>query len=77
MFFAVPVAERLRLKKELQQLYKIRSKLSHGEHVDILPEDLYQLDDLTKSFLIAMIDFRDRFQSRQDVLKYLEAQRLA
>lgn len=77
MFFAVPVAERLRLKKELQQLYKIRSKLSHGEHVDILPEDLYQLDDLTKSFLIAMIDFRDRFQSRQDLLKYLEAQRLA
>ena len=77
MFFAVPVAERLRLKKGLQDLYKIRSKLSHGEHVDILPDDLYQLDDLTKSFLIAMIDFRDRFQSRQDLLKYLEAQRLS
>ena len=41
-FFAVPVAERLGLKKELQQLYKIRSKLSHGGLVDILPEDLYR-----------------------------------
>ena len=76
MFFAVPVAERLRLKKELQQLYKIRSRLSHGEHVDILPDDLYQLDDLTKSFLIAMIDSRGHFQTRQDLLKDLEARRL-
>ena len=77
MFFGISVAERLRLKKELQQLYKIRSKLSHGEHVDILADDLYQLEDLTKSFLIAMVDHRNRFQSRQDLQKFLEAQRLA
>jgi hypothetical protein len=38
----IPVAERVRLKKELQQHYKTRSKLSHGEHVEILADDLYQ-----------------------------------
>jgi hypothetical protein len=77
MFFDVPFSERLRLKKELHQLYKIRSKLSHGEHIEILADDLYQLDDLAKNFLIAMIEHRDRFQSREDLLKYLEERRLA
>lgn len=77
MFFAVPVAERVRLKKELQQHYKTRSKLSHGEHVEILGDDLYQLDDLVRSFLFAMVDCRDRFQSKKDLLGFLEAQRLA
>jgi hypothetical protein len=76
MFFAVPVAERVRLKKELQRHYKTRSKLSHGEHAEILADDLYQLDDLVKNFLVAMIDCRDRFQSKQDLLTFLETQRL-
>lgn len=70
MFFAVPVAERVRLKKELQQHYKTRSKLSHGEQVEILAEDLYKLDDLIRSFLFAMIDCRDRFRSKQDLLHF-------
>jgi hypothetical protein len=77
MFFAVPVTERVRLKKELQQLCKIRSKLSHGEHSEIIADDLYQLDDLVRSFLAAMIDYCDRFQSKQDLLRFLETQRLA
>jgi hypothetical protein len=76
MFFAVPVAERVRLKKELQQHYKTRSKISHGEHAEILADELYQLDDLVRSFLVAMIDCRDRFQSKQDLLRFLETQRL-
>ena len=54
MFFNVPVTERVRLKKELQRLYKTRSKLSHGENNIILAEDLFQLEDIAKSFLGAI-----------------------
>jgi hypothetical protein len=77
MFFAVHVSERIRLKKELQRLYKIRSKLSHGEHAATVPEDLYLLEDLVKSFLLAMIEHRDQFRSKQDLLTMLEQERLS
>jgi hypothetical protein len=76
MFFAIPVGERLRLKKELQRLYRTRSKLSHGEHTEILPDDLYLLEDLAKSFLVAMIECRDKFRSKQELLSFLERERL-
>lgn len=76
MFFAVSVSERVRLKKELQRLYGTRSKLSHGVHTEILPDDLYLLDDLTKCFLVAMIEHREKFHSKQDLLRFLEQQRL-
>jgi hypothetical protein len=66
----------VRLKKELQRLYGTRSKLSHGVHTEILPDDLYLLDDLTKCFLVAMIEHREKFHSKQDLLRFLEQQRL-
>lgn len=76
MFFSIPVGERLRLKKELQRLYRTRSRLSHGEHTEILPDDLYLLEDLAKSFLVAMIECRDKFRSKQELLSFLERERL-
>jgi hypothetical protein len=35
------------------------------------------LEDLVKSFLIVMIDSRDRFRSKQELLSFLERQRLS
>ena len=37
----------------------------------------FLLEDLVKSFLIAMIDSRDRFRSKQEFLSFLERQRLS
>jgi hypothetical protein len=76
MFFCVPVDERVRLKKELQRLYKIRSKVSHGERTIILPHDLFQLEDIVKSFLGAMIARRHEFRTKDDLHRMLEQQRL-
>lgn len=35
IFLAVPVAERVRLKKELQRCYRTRSKIAHGEQASV------------------------------------------
>jgi hypothetical protein len=75
MFF--PVTERVRLKKELQRLYKTRSKLSHGENNIILAEDLFQLEDIAKSFLGAMIAHREEFRTKDDLQRTLEKERLS
>ena len=77
MFFNVPVTERVRLKKELQRLYKTRSKLSHGENTIILAEDLFQLEDIAKSFLGAMIAHREEFRTKDDLQRTLEKERLS
>ena len=77
IFLAVPVVERVRLKKELQRLYRYRSKLAHGEQTSIPFPDLCLLEDLTKSFLIAMVQHRDQFVSKETLLAALEARRLS
>jgi hypothetical protein len=77
IFLAVPVAERVRLKKELQRFYKLRSKLAHGEQTSVPPTDLYVLEDLTRTFLLAMIQHRNAYASKEAFLAALEARRLS
>jgi len=77
VFLAVPVAERVRLKKELQRCYRLRSKLAHGEQTSVPLPDLCLLEDLTKSFLVAMIQSRNQFASKDAFLAALEARRLS
>jgi hypothetical protein len=77
IFLAVPVAERVRLKKELQRFYKLRSKLAHGEQTSVPPTDLYTLEDLTRTFLLAMIQHRNAYASKEGYLAALEARRLS
>jgi hypothetical protein len=77
IFLAVPLAERVRLKKELQRLYRLRSKLAHGEHTGVPVSDLCLLEDLTRSFLTAMIQQRNEFNSKEELLATLEKRRLS
>jgi hypothetical protein len=77
IFLAVPVEERIRLKKELQRLYRYRSRIAHGEQTSIPFPDLCLLEDLTKTFLLAMLQRRERFASKEALLAALEARRLS
>ena len=77
IFLAVPVAERVRLKKELQRFYKLRDKLAHGEQASVPPTDPYVLEDLTRTFLLAMIHHRNAYASKEAFLAALEAGRLS
>jgi len=77
IFLAVPVAERVRLKNELQRLYRLRSKIAHGDQTTVPPDQLCLLEDLTKTFLVAMIQHRNQFASKQAFLDALEERRLS
>ena len=68
IFLAVPVAERVRLKKEIQRCYRLRSKLTHGEQTSVPHPDLCLCEDLTKTFLIAMIQHRNQFASKDELI---------
>ena len=77
IFLVIPVEERVRLKKELQRLYRYCSKIAHGEQANVPFPDLCLLEDLTKTFLLAMLQHREQFASKEAFLAALEARRLS
>lgn len=76
MFLVDSVAERIRLKKSIKDLYRIRSRIAHGDRNTVQFPDLCRLEDITKSFLVAMINNRHKFVSRDALIEELERRRL-
>ena len=54
----------------------MHSKIAHGEQTIIPFPDLCLLEDLTKTFLVAMVQHRDEFALKQTLLAALEGRRL-
>lgn len=77
VFFDIGVARRLEMKKELQRLYKFRSKIAHGEWIEVLPGDVASLDEIVQSFLLALIGQRGEIRDKKHLLAILEQRRLS
>jgi len=76
-FLRVAIEERLRLKKELKRIYGFRSQISHGEKIkDLQSADVQLLERTVIAFITEMIMKRDEFQSKHDLLSYLERKRI-
>jgi hypothetical protein len=76
MFFALDVDERRKLKAEIQDLYGLRSKVSHSGSSAILMSDLFLLRRIVRDFLAAMIARRSEFTHKKALLECLETMRL-
>ncbi len=69
--------ERKRLKKRVKELYSLRSKVSHGGHSSILNKDVTDLKFIAMKLLVKMIEWRETFKSRKDLIDWLEDKRLS
>lgn len=71
------LVERKYLKRRVKKLYGHRSKVSHGGHADILNKDVFDLKYIAMSLLVKMIEWREQFVSREELIDYLENQKLS
>jgi hypothetical protein len=71
------LATRKRLKHRVKKLYGYRSRISHGGHTDILNQDLFDLKHIAMNLLIKMIEWREKFVSRKELIDHLEYQKLS
>jgi hypothetical protein len=67
---------RKRIKKFIKDLYKKRSGISHGGHIEILEMDFLQLRDLCGELLNQMIKRKNEFNSQKMLLEWIENQKL-
>lgn len=70
------LTERKRLKDRVKKLYKFRSKISHGGHSPILTRDVIELKSIAMKLLVRMVDRSKDFSHRQDLVNWLEDQKL-
>jgi hypothetical protein len=69
--------ERKHLKSRVKDLYRHRSKVSHGGHSSILNKDVVDLKSIAMKLLVKMIKWRETFKSRKNLIDWLEDQRLS
>lgn len=67
---------RKRLKKRVQELYRLRSAVSHGGRKAILDSDLAELENITGALTMTLIDRMDKFPMHNELFDWLESKRL-
>jgi len=66
------------VKQRINEFYKQRSSISHGGgSKKILDSDIIELKELVQSFIQAMIKRKNEFQTRKNVLEWLDDQKLS
>ena len=60
----------------VKRLYGKRSGVSHGGRKAILETDLTQLEAITQAMTVVMIRRKDEFSSQEDLLDWIEEQKL-
>lgn len=66
------------VKQRINEFYKQRSSISHGGgSKNILDSDIIELKEFVQSFIQAMIKRRNEFQTRKNVLEWLDDQKLS
>jgi hypothetical protein len=74
--FGCPPRTRKQLKRDLQRLYGLRSKISHSGSRSVLYSDFYRLHEIARGFIAAMITYRNDFRTKEDLLQWLDERRL-
>jgi hypothetical protein len=69
--------ERKNLKRRVKELYGYRSKVSHGKHISILNKDLDDLKQISMFLLVKMVERKEEFASIEDLINWLEEQKLS
>jgi len=66
------------VKQRINEFYKQRSSISHGGgSKNILDSDIIELKELVQSFIQAMIKRKNEFQTRKNILEWLDDQKLS
>lgn len=66
------------VKQRINEFYKQRSSISHGGgSKNILDSDIIELKGFVQSFIQAMIKRKNEFQTRKNVLEWLDDQKLS
>jgi hypothetical protein len=76
LMFNVELQQRLRMKKDLQELYALRGKISHHGSRAVLYSDFSRLHNIVRGFLGAMTEYSRTFRTKDDLLKWVEQRRL-
>ena len=68
--------QRKSLMKRVKQFYGLRSKLSHGHSKEILDADIRLLLNIVGSLIMILIEERDHFASKEDLINWIEYKKL-
>lgn len=70
------VENRIILKKKVQEIYRLRSAISHGGKKEIFESDVKELREISKTLIKTMIKRKDEFKSQKELLDWIEKQKL-
>jgi hypothetical protein len=70
------VLRRKRLMKRVKTFYGLRSKLSHGHGKAILDADVKELSNITGSLIMTLVELKDQFESKEELINWLEYRKL-
>ncbi len=76
ILIADEIENRKRLKKRVQELYRLRSEVSHGGRKAILDTDLVELENITGTLTMNMINRLDECESHKALFDWIESKRL-
>ncbi len=70
------VIRRKRLVERIKEFYGLRNTLSHGRGKEILDIDVRELTYLASSLINILTKMKDQFESKDDLLRWIEYRRL-
>jgi hypothetical protein len=71
------VEKRTRIKKSVKHLYNKRSAISHGGQKVVLESDLSELQQIAGTLIMILIDRKDEFNSKKNLLDWIEAKKFS
>jgi hypothetical protein len=77
MFFQMGVAERLKLRDRIKDLYGLRSKVTHSGSKAIAASEVFELRTIVRDFLAAMIGESSSWKTKKDLLDGLTRRRMS
>lgn len=69
------VENRKILKKKVQEIYRLRSAVSHGGKKEIFESDVKELREISRTLIMTMIKRKDEFKSQKELLNWIEEQK--
>lgn len=71
------VDNRRKLKKRMQELYRLRSAVSHGGKKSVNETDIIELRWIVSNLIVTLIHKLSEFNSQKDLLDWIEEQKLS
>jgi len=76
ILLAKGIDNRRRLKERVKKLYRFRSAVSHGGRKAILDSDLLELEGITGTLTMNLINRMDEFESHKALFEWIESKKL-